>query len=175
MNTLLRNAINKLYDGAPVAPTCNALAKKLKSVCDIAHLLYQKTRKKLTYVHTLKDIAEEEVREEEEETEEQEKEQKEEEVDLVPQGHERALKGSYKSFVIHGSSKFGINDFVDQSKPHIKMLLEDQLKEKQSRKVIMMLWVRWKKPVKSIVTLHPEDLEEAQYILGNTGDNYIGV
>ena len=73
MNTFLRNAINKLYDGVPVALTCYALAKKLKSVCDIAHLLYQKIKKKLAYGHTLKDIAEKEAREGEEETEEQEK------------------------------------------------------------------------------------------------------
>ena len=139
MNTFLRNAINKPYDGFPVAPTCNALAKKLKSVCDNAHLLYQKIKVKLTYGYTLKDIAEKQAREEEEETEEQEKEQEEEEVHLTPQDHKRALKGSYKSFVIRGSSKLGINDYVDQGKPHIKVLIQDQLKEKQSRKIIMIL------------------------------------
>lgn len=54
-NALLRKAINKLYDSvfAPVAPTCNALAKELKNVCKIAYLLYQKIKKELeiwTYI-----------------------------------------------------------------------------------------------------------------------------
>ena len=45
----------------------------------------------------------------------------------------------------------------------------------QSTKVIMTLQVRWKKPVKLAITLDPEDVEGAQYINGNTGDNYIRV
>lgn len=35
----------------------------------------------------------------------------------------------------------------------------------------MMLWVKRKNPVKLAVILHPEDLQGAQYIVGNTGDN----
>ena len=46
----------------------------------------------------------------------------------------------------------------------MKTLIEDQLKEIQSTKVIMTLWVRWKKPVKLAVTLDPEDLQGAQWI-----------
>ena len=46
----------------------------------------------------------------------------------------------------------------------MKTLIEDQLKEIQSTKVIMTLWVRWKKPVKLAVTLDPEDLQVAQWI-----------
>ena len=45
----------------------------------------------------------------------------------------------------------------------------------QSAKVIKTLWVRWRKPVKSTITLDPEDLEGGQEIGGNTGDNYIRV
>ena len=45
----------------------------------------------------------------------------------------------------------------------------------QSAKVIMTLWVRWKKPVKLAITLDPEDVEGVQDIGGNTGDNYIWV
>ena len=37
----------------------------------------------------------------------------------------------------------------------------------------MTLWVRWRNPVKSTITLDPEDLEGAQEIGGNIGDNYI--
>ena len=43
----------------------------------------------------------------------------------------------------------------------------------QSAKVIMTLWVRWKKPVKLAITLDPEDVEGVQDIGGNTSDNYI--
>ena len=45
----------------------------------------------------------------------------------------------------------------------------------QSAKVIMALWVRWKKPVKLTITLDPEDIEGVQDTGGNTGDNYISV
>ena len=44
-----------------------------------------------------------------------------------------------------------------------------------SPKIIMTLWVRWKKPVKLAVTLDLEGAENAQDIGGNTGDNYIRV
>ena len=39
----------------------------------------------------------------------------------------------------------------------------------------MTLWVRRKKPVKSVIALDPEDIEGAQDIGGNTGNNYIRV
>ena len=32
--------------------------------------------------------------------------------------------------------------------------------------------MRWKKPIKSLIELHPEDAENAQDIDGNTDDNY---
>ena len=41
----------------------------------------------------------------------------------------------------------------------------------ESAKIIMTLWVRWKKPVKLAITLDPEDIESAHDIGGNTGDN----
>ena len=36
----------------------------------------------------------------------------------------------------------------------------------------MALWVKWKKPVKSAITLDPEDVEDTKDIEGNTDDNY---
>lgn len=45
----------------------------------------------------------------------------------------------------------------------------------QSTKIMMTLWVEWKTPVKSTIMLDPEDVEGAQYIRSNTGDNYIKV
>ena len=77
--------------------------------------------------------------------------------------------------MIPGIPKTDYNSYVDLSKPIIKALIEDQLKEMVSIKVIMTLWVRWKKHVKSSITLDPEDVEGAQDIRDNTGDNYIKV
>lgn len=125
-NALLRKAINKLYDSvfAPVAPTCNALAKELKNVCNIAYLLYQKIKKELEIWTYIERHRRKKAREEEGKTGEQEEEQAEEGVDLAPQDHKRALERSYKIFVIHVSSKVGIKNYVDQAKPHIKVLID---------------------------------------------------
>ena len=88
-----------------------------------------------------------------------------------PQEHERALKGTYKGYLIPGIPRTGINSSVCQVKPHIKVFIKDQLKEMQSTKVIMTLWVRWKKTI----TLGSEDVGDAQDVEGNTGDDYIRV
>ena len=85
--------------------------------------------------------------------------QEEEDVDLTPHEHERALKGSYSSFVMAGKPKIDINSYFDQAKPHIKMLIENQLKEMGSAKIIMILWVMWKKHIKLLID--PEDFEDA--------------
>ena len=61
----------------------------------------------------------------------------------------------------------------NQANPHIKVIIEYHLNKMQSTKVNMMLWVRWKKPVKSAFMLDPEDREGAQDKEGNTGDNSI--
>ena len=61
--------------------------------------------------------------------------------------------------MIAGSPKTDINSYFDQTKPHIKALIKEQLNEMESAKVIITLWVRWKKPVKSAIALDPEDAE----------------
>ena len=76
--------------------------------------------------------------------------------------------------MIPGTTKADIDSYFYRTKPHIKALIEDQLKEMQSTKVIMALWIRWKKPVKLAITLDPEDLEGPQDT-GYPGDNYIKV
>lgn len=54
----------------------------------------------------------------------------------------------------------------------MKVLIKDQLKEMQSVKVKLLLWVRCKKKsVRLVITLGPEDIEDAQDVGGNTGDN----
>ena len=115
---------------------------------------------------TLKDIVEKQA-------EEEQQQEKEEDNDLTPYKHERALKGAYRSFVIAGLPKTDIDSYYDQTKPHIKTLIENQLKEMGSAKIIITLWVVWKKPIKLLMKLDPEDAKNAQDLDdGTTGDIY---
>ena len=68
---------------------------------------------------------------------------------------QRALKGAYRSFVIPGTPKTDIHSYFDQTKPHVKTLIKNQLKEMGSAKIIMTLWVRWKKRVMPLIELGP--------------------
>ena len=97
---------------------------------------------------TLKDIVEKEAEEEQ---------QQEEDIDLTPHEHERELKRAYRSFVIPGAPKTDIDSYFDQTKPHIKTFIKNQLREMGSAKIIMTLWVVWKKPLKLLIKLDPED------------------
>ena len=61
-------------------------------------------------------------------------------------------------------------------KPHIKTLIKNQLKEMGSAKIIMTLWVRWKKPIMPLIELDPEDAKNAQGLDDSrTGNNCIRV
>ena len=60
--------------------------------------------------------------------------------------------------------------FFDQIKPQINTLIENQLKEKGSAKIIMTLWVVWKKPIKLLIKL-PEDEKNAQELDDGTTDD----
>ena len=107
---------------------------------------------------------------------ETEKENQEEDVDLTPHEHERALKGAYKSFVMSGVPKIDVDRYFDQTKPHIKTLIKNQLKEMGSAKIIMTLWVRWKKRIMPLIELGPQDAKNFQDLDdGTTGDNYMRV
>ena len=80
------------------------------------------------------------------EAEAEKENQEEEDVDLTPHEHERALKGAYRSFVIPGRPKTDIDSYFDQTKPHMKTLIKNQLKEMGPAKVNMTLWIIRKKP-----------------------------
>ena len=95
------------------------------------------------------------------EKEAEESNSKKEDTDLTPHEHERAKKKAYRSFVIPGTPKTDIDSYLDQTKPHIKTLIKNQLKKMGSGKIIMTLWVIWKKPIKLLIALYPEDLEDA--------------
>ena len=45
----------------------------------------------------------------------------------------------------------------------------------QFEKMIITLWIRWKKHVKSNFTVDPENAEGVQDVGGNTSDNYTSV
>ena len=57
--------------------------------------------------------------------------------------------------------KTDTNSYFDQTKQHIGMLIEKQLKEMESAKIIMTLWVIWKKPIKLLVDLDPKGVKNA--------------
>ena len=80
---------------------------------------------------TLKDIVEKKAEEEEEE--------EEEDVDLTPHEYERALKGAYRSFMMPGKPKTDIDSYLEEAKSYIKIVIENQLKEMGSAKIIMTL------------------------------------
>ena len=78
---------------------------------------------------------------------ENQEEEKEEDIVLTPHEHERALKGPCTCFAISGAPKTDIDSYFEQTKPHIKTLIKSQLKEMGSAKIIMILWVRWRKHI----------------------------
>ena len=77
--------------------------------------------------------------------------------------------------MIAGKPRTDIDSYFEQAQPRIKTLIEEQLKEMESAKIIMTLWVRWKKLVKLAITIDPEDFEGAQDIRGNTSGNHTRV
>ena len=110
------------------------------------------------------------------EAEKENQEEKEEDIDLTPHEHERSLKGAYRSFVIPGTPKIDIDSYFDQTKPHIKTLIKNQVKEMESAKIIMTLWVIWKMRITPLIELHHEDAKYAQDLNDSrTDDKYTRV
>ena len=62
-----------------------------------------------------------------------------------------------------GKPKADDDSYFDQAKPHIKALIGTQLKEMGSAKIIMTLWVLWKKPIKGLIKLDPDDTTDDIY------------
>ena len=93
------------------------------------------------YGDRLKDIVEKEAKEEKqkEPAASKEKQQKEEEINLTQHEHETALNGTYRSFVMDGTPKKDIDSYFEQAQSHIKLLIEEQLKEMESAKIILTL------------------------------------
>ena len=50
-----------------------------------------------------------------------------------------------------------VDSYFDQARSYIKTLIENQLKEMESAKIIMTLWVLWKKPIKRLIKLDTND------------------
>ena len=75
----------------------------------------------------------------------------------------KALKGAYRRFMMPGKPKTDVDSYFDQAKPHIKTLIENQLKEMGSAKIIMTLWVLWRKPIKRLIKLGPDDTTDDIY------------
>ena len=82
------------------------------------------------------------------------------------------MKGAYRNLVIPGVAKAGIDGYFDSVNLHIKALIKVKEKKMQAEKVIMTLWVKWTKSVNLAITVDPKDLEIAQGVGANTGNNY---
>ena len=143
-----------------------SLAERLQRKRKTASLLHNRMMDYMRHGwEGLKDIVEKEAEEEA-----KEQQQEKEGIDLTSHGHENALKRAYRSFVIPGAHKTDIDSYFDQTKPHIKMLIKNQLKEMGSTKIIMTIWVRWKKPTEPLIELNPEYLEDAKDTERNSVD-----
>ena len=85
-------------------------------------------------------------------------------------------KGAYRSFVMLGKPKTDIDNHLDRAKPHINTIIKNHLKELGSAKIIMTLWIIWKKPIEPLIELNPEDVKNAQDLDDAiTGDSYIRI
>ena len=166
----MKNQITDLYNAvsAPAAATRDALASRLESVRETATLLYERVMDNIRYgQNKLQNIVEKEAKKERQQTGGN--------VDLTPMEHERALKEPYKSFVVPGLPKADVDSYIEKVKPYVKSLTEKQLGVMNSAKVIMTLWLKWKKPLPKLAfTPDAEDLEGAEDIEG-TGDQYIKI
>ena len=137
--SVVKNRLNKWYDWLVdyvPKPIKSAVSKASSRAKNSILGLYDGAKK------TLKDIVQKEAEEEQ---------QQEEHVDLTPYKQKRALKGAYRSFAVPGVPMTDIDSYFDQTKPHIKTLIENQLKEMGPAKIIMTLWVRWKKPIMPLI------------------------
>ena len=59
--------------------------------------------------------------------------------------------------MIPGTPKTDNDSYFDQAKPHNKTLIKNQLNEMGSANRIIILRVRWKRPIESLIELDPED------------------
>ena len=172
----MKNQLTKSYKlvSAAVTATRDALAERLQSVRKTTSLLYNRMMENMGYgqQERLTGI----VQKEAEEEQQQEEEEEAEGIDLTPHEHEIALKGAYRSFVMPGKPKTDIDSHLDQAKQHIGTLIEKQLKELRSAKIIMTVWIIWKKPIITLIELDPENAKNAQELDDAiTKDNYIRV
>lgn len=85
----------------------------------------------------LKDIVDKETREEEQGSYRTRKTPHRRQHRFNYNREQRALKGDYRRFTIPGIPKVDIDNYVSQTKLHIKMLIEDKIKETQYTKVII--------------------------------------
>ena len=129
--------------------TRDALPERLQRIDETTYLLNNRMTEDNGYgQEKLKDIVKKEAKEEQQQEEE-------EGIDLIPHEHERVLTGTSRSFVIPGTCKTDIDSYFDKTKPHIKTLIEDPLKEIRSAKIIMSLHVIWKMSIKLLIDLDP--------------------
>ena len=78
--------------------------------------------------------------------------------DLTPVEHEQAFRGSYKSFRVAGMEKTDIDKYMEEVRPHLKTLCEEQLQRLGSAKVQLHMWVMWKKEEEVLLSLEDGEM-----------------
>ena len=118
---VVKNRLNKWYDWLVdyvPKPIKNVVSKSFSRAKNSILSLYDGAKK------TLKGHVEGKT-----EKQNQEEEEEEEDIDLTPHEHESVLRGTYRSFVIPDTRKTDIDSYFNQTKPYIKTLIENLLKE----------------------------------------------
>ena len=107
-------------------------------------MLYNRVKQRFGYGQgeTLKEIVEEQAQEQ---NQEENLEDTGEDIDLTPQEHDHALNKAYISFRIPGIAKADIDTYIEKITPHIKRLIEEQIKNLGSAKIQLHVWIKWKK------------------------------
>ena len=177
MNSWVRAKITSLYNivTAPIAATHAALVKRLQSVRDTVSSLYNRSKKRLGYERTLKDVVEEETKKEQTDKDESDED---EDIDLTPKQHEVALNKAFRSFRSLRLPRTDIDTYIMEVTPYIKTLIEDQIKELISAKIQLVMWIMWKYPLHEVginLTNGNIDYEEDQgFKTGEGGEENVG-
>ena len=86
------------------------------------------------------------------------------------------MNRAYRSFRSPGLPKADVDTYIERVKPHIKTLIEEQLRELKSVKVQLHMWVQWKKPVEGLTfELSEEEMRGAQDLSSAKADQFIRI
>ena len=65
-----------------------------------------------------------------------------------------------------GLPKIDVDTYIEKITPHMRSLIEQQIKEMGSVKIQLCIWVKWKITEEMVIQLTPEEFEQAENIHG---------